>query len=520
MNEYRLLIERAVEGVELNDKLDVSAVEHATAELKAAIISDKASGQRDIEFALHVYLFDLAQKLPSKAGSDSANLKRVLAVIDIATLFSDDGTTDGSFVFILLEETMDMVSISVASEIFAHVEQRAQVLRRGMTATGGKGIVMLKMCNGLLRRIPHATMSEFAGRVQVFVGNSFALSERSGVNLRGDFDRASIAQAADVSDDEEGSVYRSFWAMQEFFADPQQLTKGEEGSGVTRFINAATVALEEFRKTNSSRTATLAFDPTGHETLKHLTSPALLRMQFGDAQFKCQILLQMLIFVKYVMAMSGDRIKRLRETATNKFALNELVLSMAEQKQLYDVRRRAGNQLVSAANDRGVFSRTAQFVVYHESCWARWKAESCKPFEEPPLTELVGEMQSAARMFLHVQSVEFGAELVPMGSEHLASVWRTKAAPNDLHMLGAEVRGIDLLAAMQRLDIYCRDDGDYDMLTASEQARADVLQWRALRSSVFDNMFRKVDPTSRSLKMLRDEVFPQSDGDAAMQVES
>ncbi|KAJ2497922.1 hypothetical protein GGH96_004725 [Coemansia sp. RSA 1972] len=515
MNEYRLLIERAVDGVEPKAELDVSAVEHATAELKAAIINDKDSGQRDIEFALHVYLFDLAQQLPVTAVSDS-DLKRLLAVIDIATLFSDNGTTDGSFVFMLLEETMDMVSISAASEIFAHVEQRAHMLRRGMTATGGKGIVMLKMCNGLLRRIPQATMSEFAGRVQVFVGNSFALSERSGVNLRGDFDRSSIAQPANV---EEDSVYQSFWSMQEYFADPQLLTKGEEGSGVTRFINAATVALEEFRKTNNSRSASLAFDPTGHETLKHLTSPALLRMQFGDAQFKCQILLQMLIFVKYVMAMSGDRIRRLRETATNKFALNELVLSTAEQKQLYDVRRRAGNQLVSAANDRGVFSRTAQFVVYHEGCWARWKAESCKPFEQPPLTELVNEIQSAARMFLNVQGVEFGSELVSMGSEHLAAVWRTKASPSDLHMLGAEVRGLDLLAAMQRLDIYCRDDGDYDMLTASEQARADVLQWRALRSSVFDNMFRKVDPASRSLKMLRDEVFAQSDGDA-MQVES
>ncbi|KAJ2185019.1 hypothetical protein IW144_006562, partial [Coemansia sp. RSA 522] len=230
MNEYRLLIERAVDSVELKDELDVVAVEHATAELKAAIVNDKDSGQRDVEFALHLYLFDLAQQLPVTVGSDSANLKRLLAAIDIATLFSDNGTTDGSFVFMLLEETMDMVSISVASEIFAHVEQRAHVLRRGMTATGGKGIVMLKMCNGLLRRIPQATMSEFAGRVQVFVGNSFALSERSGVNLRGDFDRTSVAQPANVSD-EEDSVYQSFWSMQQFFADPQLLTKGEEGTG-------------------------------------------------------------------------------------------------------------------------------------------------------------------------------------------------------------------------------------------------------------------------------------------------
>ncbi|KAJ2357285.1 hypothetical protein GGF43_001552 [Coemansia sp. RSA 2618] len=368
-------------------------------------------------------------------------------------------------------------------------------------------------------------MSAFAGRVQVFVGNSFALSERSGVNLRGDFDRASVARPIDTNNDDvaDDEVYRSFWALQEYFADPQLLTRGD--SGFTKFVSAATLAMEEFRKTNSVRAPNLAFDPTGQETLKHLTSPALLHMQFGDPQLKCQVLLQLLIFIKYVLAMSGDRIKKLRETATNKFALSEIVLSTSEQKQMHDIRRRAGNQLVGAANDRGVFSRTAQFVIYHEGCWARWKAESCKPFEEPPLLALLDEIQAAARAFLHVQAVEFAQSGPHMGSEHLAKVWKTRVAPADLYKLGDEVRGMDLLAAMDRLDIYCRDDSDYDMLTASEQARADLLQWRALRSSVFDNMFRKIDPASRSLAMLRDEVFPQpneTDNNAAtaMEVES
>ncbi|KAJ1832631.1 hypothetical protein LPJ63_003388 [Coemansia sp. RSA 2711] len=513
MDAHRLLIAQAVDsvvrdGLMLKGALDVDGIGRAAGDLRLAIARGGDSGQRDIEYALHVYVFDLAQRLPRAPDGQSPALQQLLATLDIAALLSDQAAVDSSLAFALLEEAMDMVSIDAAAEIFAHVERRAPELRRGMTATGGKGIVMLKMCNSLLRRIPHATMGEFAGRVQVFVGNSFALSERSGVNLRGDFDRASLAQLAAVDDgDEDGAVYRAFWSLQEFFADPRMLQGGEQG-GFERFARAATTAMEEFRKASGGKAATLAFAPSGREPRKHQTSPALLRLQFGDAQFKCQVLLQLLIFAKYVLSMSGERIRRLKETATNKFALNEIALSAAEQKQMHELRRRAGNQLAGAANDRGVFSRTAQFVVYHEAHWAKWKAESCRPFEQPPLSALADEAQAAARAFLRVQRVAFARAAAPMGSQRLADAWQTRVAPADLRGLGHAVRGADLLAAMRRLDLYCRDDGDYDLLTASEQTRADVLQWRALRSSVFDNMFRKIDPESRALASLRSEVLP------------
>ncbi|KAJ2454762.1 hypothetical protein EV183_001346 [Coemansia sp. RSA 2336] len=501
---YHQLIEQTVCTVVSSqlvplDTMDIARMEQATANLTLEITQNQKSNQRDIEYAFHIYIFDLVQQIST---ADPAAFDKLTAAIDVATLLSDNGTTDSSFVFLLLEEMMDMVSIEMAQRIFGHVERRSSMLRQGMTATGGKGIVMLRMCNNLLRRIPQATMSEFAGRVQLF--NSFALSERSGVNLRGDFDHTSQPH---IETEETTATYQAFWSLQKYFADPQLLLDEEQG-GFEKFAQAALQTIDEFRRTNGSRSATLAFDPTGKETLRHLTSPALLQMQFGDAQFKCQVLLQLLIFAKYVMSMSGDRIKKLKETATNKFVLHEIQLSEEESKQLQDIRKRAGNQLVSAANDRGVFSRTAQFVLFHETCWAKWKAESCKPFELPPLTALADEMQAAAREFLKVQSVEFGGQIVPMGSAHLAEVWQTAVAPSDLSMLGEQVSSMDLMAAMSRLDIYCRDDGDYELLTASEQTRADLLQWRALRTSVFDNMFRKVDPSSHSLATLREEVFP------------
>ncbi|KAJ2860075.1 hypothetical protein GGH94_005735 [Coemansia aciculifera] len=525
----RALAERAVDAVVaaeviFSNDIDVMAIEQATRALRATLNTHQIKAG-DFEYVLHTLMFDLAQQLPSATvprldladNEDSMTMRRLIGLIDIATDFSDNGTTDASLVFTLLEEAMDMVSVAVACEVFGHIERRASVLRRNMTATGGKGIIMLKMCNSLLRRIPHSTMSEFAGRVQLFVANSFALSERSGVNLRGDIASAVVAVAEDVDGEDEGNedakkqqqLYRAFWSLQEYFSNPQSAftPTADDWSG-TEFITAATLTIDEFRKTTTSRSAPLQLDPTGDEPLRHLTSRSLLQMQFGDAQFKCQILLQLLIFIKYALAMSGDRLTELRATATNKLVVSGIEISEADQATLRDLRRRASAQLVSAANDRGLFSRTTQFVLFHENNWSRWKANSCRPFEGAAMPELVEEMQAAAQAFLAVRDAQFPQTGTHMGSARLSELW--PISTEMLDELGTTLQRIDLVAAMRKLDIYCRGDSDYELLTQSEQTCADVSQWRALRSAVMDDMFRHVDPASKSLAQLRDEILPQS----------
>lgn len=51
----------------------------------------------------------------------------------------------------------------------------------------GKGLVLLRMCNELLRRLSKEINTVFCGRILMFLANSFPVGERSGVNLRGDF---------------------------------------------------------------------------------------------------------------------------------------------------------------------------------------------------------------------------------------------------------------------------------------------------------------------------------------------
>ncbi|KAJ1798638.1 hypothetical protein LPJ75_006812, partial [Coemansia sp. RSA 2598] len=288
----RRLVDQAVEaaiheGITHSDELDAEAVIRITSALRAELAETKEPErrQRDLEYVLHTFGVDMALRLSQgiAIASDSNNdsdqataLAGILALIDISAVLSDSGVLDASLAFTLLEEIMDMVDMVRAGDIFGHIERRASFLRRGVSATGGKGVVMLRMCNGLLRRIPQSTMSEFAGRVQIFVANTFTLSERSGVNLRGDTDTMHVAKADDAIDD---PLYKSFWLLQRYFADPKML---QTGDATKAFVDAATVTVDEFRRTINSRVPPISLDPTGKENLRHLTAPALFRMQLAD----------------------------------------------------------------------------------------------------------------------------------------------------------------------------------------------------------------------------------------------
>ncbi|KAJ2785728.1 hypothetical protein GGI15_001820 [Coemansia interrupta] len=531
----RTLASKAVDtAVELRlaqtDPLDASVVSVAAAPLMAELSDTDAHQHRDIDYALHTYVLSLVQQ-PGDTW-----YPRLLALADIVAVLSDLGTVDASLAFTLLEEALDALTIGQAARVFGHIERRMHTLCRGVSATGGKGIVMLRMCNALLRRIPLATMGELAGRVQLFVANSFALSERSGVNLRGDSDTTKVAKADEAEEDAvyrafwEDAVYRAFWVLQRYFADPQMLTTGE---ATARFVDALKRTQEEFRSSSSSsssgssgsggggssaRLAMVTLVPEGNETLRHLTAPALLRMQLADGAVKCQVLVQAIVFLRHVLGLSGAALDKLRETATNKLVVTGFALEESELAQLNDLHRRANKQLLSATNDRGLFSRTVHFVLLSDARWLRWKAESCRPFEptDPVDAKLVDEMQRVARCFLDHERVEFAA--MPRRPGDGRASWELPmASVDDVDGMGCDVLGFGLPAAMQRLDVYCRHDGDYDLLTASEQMRADLCHWRALREAVHADMFRTLDPASRALTSLRPSAEPAASD--AMDVE-
>ena len=104
--------------------------------------------------------------------------------------------------FWLVEELLDTQTIDGCRVVFDYLESR----RERMCAVGSdvqpvflqrltsaqhrlskKSLIILRLCNELLRRLSRAEDTVFCGRVFIYLFQSFPLGDRSSVNLRGEY---------------------------------------------------------------------------------------------------------------------------------------------------------------------------------------------------------------------------------------------------------------------------------------------------------------------------------------------
>lgn len=134
------------------------------------------------------------------------------------------------------------------------ISSRALSLRprlppQDLSPSRGKGLVLLRLLNDLLRRLSKPSRSHLvlSGRILSLLSSVFPLGERSGVNLRGEFNIGNVTKVEDPSETEEeklpaseeeevdkdadpsalaakdDSFYGTFWSMQQYFSNPPLL---------------------------------------------------------------------------------------------------------------------------------------------------------------------------------------------------------------------------------------------------------------------------------------------------------
>ncbi|KAN0062569.1 hypothetical protein ACQY0O_005101 [Thecaphora frezii] len=186
--------------------------------------------------------------------SDDA-LRSTIDRLDAVLCLALHDLVDSALPLMLVEELLELNTVTTCSHLFGYVESRVKELTRDLHPTRGKGLVLLRLCNELLRRLskPSQRHTVFAGRILSLLASVFPLGERSGVNLRGDFnvenrtileDEETAAQddaegepvtdeAADASAEDgedkaaalrpDSQMYEMFWNMQRFFSNPPLL---------------------------------------------------------------------------------------------------------------------------------------------------------------------------------------------------------------------------------------------------------------------------------------------------------
>ncbi|KAL8283934.1 hypothetical protein RQP46_005366 [Phenoliferia psychrophenolica] len=115
-------------------------------------------------------------------------------MLDIILTFSERDYADASLPMQTLLNVVELQSIEGCHHIFNYIESRRDRLTLGMHPQKGKGPLLLRLLNELLRRLPKSKSDDviFSGRILMFLSSVFPLGEKSGVNLRGNFNLGKV----------------------------------------------------------------------------------------------------------------------------------------------------------------------------------------------------------------------------------------------------------------------------------------------------------------------------------------
>lgn len=203
-----------------------------------------------------VVLEDPAGLIAERGGSKGdevlqAELACTFDRLDAILVLSLNDLVDPTLPLSLVEELIESQPISMCSRLFGYTESRVKPLTIDLHPTRGKGLVLLRTCNELLRRLskPSQQHTVFAGRILSLLAKVFPLGERSGVNLRGDFNVENKTHIEERTDDDEDAVddsgdkdqrdqifkvdyefYELFWKVQRFFSNPPLLMGAPDSS--------------------------------------------------------------------------------------------------------------------------------------------------------------------------------------------------------------------------------------------------------------------------------------------------
>ncbi|RKO95076.1 hypothetical protein CAUPRSCDRAFT_3727, partial [Caulochytrium protostelioides] len=81
----------------------------------------------------------------------------------------------------------DVLPLASAERLFDYLVIRKAPLTADMQAGKGAGLVLLRTCTLLMKRLSRAQNAVMCGRILMYLADVFPLNDRSGVGLRGEF---------------------------------------------------------------------------------------------------------------------------------------------------------------------------------------------------------------------------------------------------------------------------------------------------------------------------------------------
>ncbi|CAO3624719.1 unnamed protein product [Cunninghamella echinulata] len=391
-----------------------------------AIVEEKPNWRKNaLEFVLRRNLLSIVENIPEE---DPERFNKLFNLLDVILISSEKEYVEQIIPLTFIEELLDIHTTLSCERLFEYVEKRKNRLIVGMIPGRGKALVLLRFCNEMLRRLSKETNTVFCGRILMFLANSFPLGERSGVNLRGDFnsetihyDSDEVVDADETMNDEQKAFYKLFWATRKYFSDPPSIFQGENFADLQK---GAQVIFEKFQEitkheetiAGAKSTETAGFkrkaevmdtddDRMAKQILNEinndyrfprlLTSRKLLELEIEDVRFRRNVILQFLILFQYLSGFSHDEKEHTRNLLSargaNKQSLIQPTYTVTDEQMTWvkEMETNLTNLLRHMKPHGTLYTEIVMVVLKHERNWIIWKASGCPVFEKPSFDSAV-----------------------------------------------------------------------------------------------------------------------------------
>ena len=412
-------------------------------------------------------------------NTESVSVSAMTDLVLLSIKCAEEEICFHSVPFLLLSDAFDMITLDRCEQLFSIVEQQVPTWMKPVFFTSGK-ILLLRMCNDLLRRLSYSQNTVFCGRIQLFLSRLFPLSEKSALNLMSHFNLENLTTFKKVpkpasqdsskgskqteqqqQEEEEGeemeiepiidenalaserpvdyNLYEKLWSLQDFFRNPTLCFNSDRWKLFTQQVQEVLQAFSSFkleyieskRNAKPKQTASSSVEEemetllssfgNSHYFNKYLTSEKLVNLQLSDSHFRRHILVQIMIVFQY---LTGDV----------KFKNQSQNLSDSQALWVEDTRKKVVKLVEEIPPDGARFSEYILHALKREENWIKWKNEGCPSYEKT----LVPKAKAQKKVRLGERLLETAKEEKDLGCDELSRLWNL--CPDNLEACSSSER--------------------------------------------------------------------------------
>ncbi|KAF2178872.1 nuclear matrix protein [Zopfia rhizophila CBS 207.26] len=529
----------------IDPPLQVSEISANEGPLLGPVVGDKDAHMTVIEKAAKNIFYAIV----ASTQIDEPSFVHIWNLLDILQHCGDHGQCSPQLVMLLIEELLDSQSIDGCRVVFNFLESRREVLIANNSSN--KNLVILRLCNELLRRLSRAEDAVFCGRVYIFLFQSFPLGDKSSVNLRGVFhvenettfddylkpsnqegdgmqvDTGRTDESAkQESKSEEGTIksteseqtvekkaktldtdtlYPIFWSLQNSFSNPIRLFEQKNFKEFQKGLEATLAKFKEVPKviqagdSDGKRTLKRKLDEDYDEFAstfnpKYLTSRDLFELELSDLAFQRHILVQALILIDFLFSLTEKSKKKPYYVNAQKALQYSFTLPEQDAEWALGIKNLIANYLQDGPDGK-FYYRMVDTVLSRDKNWVTWKMENCQPFtrNRVPIKDFLdaksGAQTACARKTIAKSDSSSSNLEFLSNTDSEKGLERLKQA--DRHAVPS---GESYVRDVQTMEL------DLDMVT-SEQEKREMGEnkasntWRALRIASKDklSLFERLD---------------------------